>query len=193
VPRSAALLVVLLIAACGACAEPGTAPQAGAATEEPAQAAGRSPGPERNPQDLDFAHAVSALHQQALAMVRMVDARRVSPAVRRLADDIRLHRAAELEELEALLRGLGERPHQDLHGSAGELTMEDLSQLYAHRVAGFEKAWLEAMRGNHRGAVSLARTEVDRGLNIDARELARALVRSQRADLDAIEELAAAR
>jgi uncharacterized protein (DUF305 family) len=192
VPRLAALLVALLVAACGACAEPGPAQRA-EATGDLSRASGRSPGPERNPQDVDFAHAVTALHQQALAMVRMVDAKQVSPSLRRVADTIRRHRRAELDDVSTLLRALGERPHQDLHGSVGELTMRELSRLYAHQGADFEEAWLDAMRGNHRGAVSLARTELARGLNLDARELARDLVRAQGADLEVIEELAAAR
>lgn len=47
------------------------------------------------------------------------------------------------------------------------------------------------MAANHRTAVAMSRAEVDRGLNLALRELARRMVRVQGEQLDALEGLAA--
>ena len=91
-----------------------------------------------------------------------------------------------------MLRAWREEPPQgDFYGNPGELTMRQMSEVYELEGAAFEKRWLEAMIGNHRGAIAMSRAEVDSGLNLEARELARRLVRTQGAQLAELERLAA--
>lgn len=179
------VLLLLLAAGCTTKAEL-SATEPSDATAEP------SVSLDHNPTDSTYVHELSAMHWQAVDLVTMVGTKDVSVEVADLAVSIGRSRTSELEELERMLRAWNEQPPQgDFHGNPGELTMRQMSELYELDGAAFEELWLERMVGNHRGAVAMSRAEVDHGLNLEARELARRLVRTQGAQLEALEGLAA--
>jgi uncharacterized protein (DUF305 family) len=187
VTRPAALVVVLLLLLAAGCTT-----KTEISATEPSAASARSVSPEHNPTDAAYAHELSAMHWQAVDLVAMVGTKDVSGDVADLAVSIGRSRAAELDELERMMRAWREQPPEgDFHGNPGELTMRQLSELYELEGAVFEEQWLERMIGNHRGAVAMSRAEVDNGLNAEARELASRLVRTQGAQLEALERLAA--
>ncbi|HSE71559.1 MAG TPA: DUF305 domain-containing protein [Nocardioidaceae bacterium] len=146
---------------------------------------------DHNDTDVAYAHELTSLHQQAVDMVAMVANKRVSGELVDVAAAIGRDRSAEIGELESLLRAWKVRPHgPDFHGNPGELTMEQLADLYRLDGAAFEQAWLERMAANHEGAVAMSRAELDQGLNLAARELARRLVKEQQAQVAQLERLA---
>lgn len=145
-------------------------------------------GVEHNETDVAYAHEVSAMHRQAVEMVTMLGNREVSPQVRELAAEIARDRSDDLVALGRLLRAWRVPPHgADFHGNPGELTMREMADLYALEGPEFEQQWVAKMVANHRGAVAMSRAEVDRGLNVAARELARRLAETQAAQAAALE------
>jgi len=149
-------------------------------------------GAERNETDEAYVHELSAMHHQAISMSVMVANKQVPVALRDLAAEIGESRSAELRELTRVLARWDVKPHgADFHGNPGELTTRELSDLYGLDGARFEEQWLTRMVANHRTAVAMSQAELDRGLNLALRELARRMVRVQGEQLDALEGLAA--
>jgi uncharacterized protein (DUF305 family) len=180
---------VLLLGLTAACT---TRPETGARESmSPAgasRAAEQRVGVEHNETDVAFAHEISAMHRQAVDMVTMLGNREVSPPVRELAAEIARDRSEELVALGKLLRTWRVTPHgADYHGNPGELTMGEMADLYALEGPEFEQQWIARMVANHRGAVAMSRAELDHGLNVAARELARRLAEDQEAQAAALE------
>lgn len=147
---------------------------------------------DHNETDLAYAHELSTQSQQAVDMVAMVANKAVSPELRLVAAEAGRTRVLEVERLSDMLEVWGVAPHgQDFHGNPGELTLEQLSELYALDDAAFEEAWVAHMVANLEGAVAMSRAEVDSGLNLEARELARQLVEAHESQISELERLAA--
>ena len=137
-------------------------------------------GPEHNPTDIAYVDAMISQHQQALDMVTMVTRKDVSAAVAEEAAAIDEARSDELAAFGRLARAWDLPPHPpEFHGNPGELTVQQLSDLYALEGEAFEERWTELMIDNHLGAVAMSRAELADGLNLAARELARALIEVQ--------------
>jgi uncharacterized protein (DUF305 family) len=196
VPRRIALPVVLLLVlgtGCATNAETGPGgggSSAGASAGSPESPGSSQAGAGRNETDEAYVHELSAMHQQAISMVAMVSSKEVSDSVRDLADEIGRSRSEEAADLARTQRRWGLAPHADYHGNPGELTMRQMSDLYDLDGAEFEEQWLLKMAANHRTAVAMSQAEVDSGLDLAVRELARSLVKVQGAHLDALEQLA---
>jgi uncharacterized protein (DUF305 family) len=189
VHRPATVLVVIILGLAAACT---TRSEVVARDTTPVGGASRTAeqkvGVEHNETDVAYAHEVSAMHRQAVEMVTMLGNREVSPQVRELAAEIARDRSEELVALGKLLRAWRVPPHgADFHGNPGELTMREMADLYALEGPEFEQQWVARMVANHRGAVAMSRAEVDRGLNVAARELARRLAETQAAQAAALE------
>lgn len=180
------LLLLALTAACTAGSEPLSS--GGADAVGTSKGTSQRVGAEHNETDVAYAHEVSALHRQAVDMVAMLGNKEVSVPVRDLAAVIGRARTAELDELDELLRSWRIPPHGvDFHGNPGELTIGEMSDLYALEGEEFEQQWLVRMVANHRGAVAMSRAEVDHGLNVTARDLARRLAQIQHQHAQALE------
>lgn len=190
--RPTALVVVPLLLL-----GPGCTTKAELSTPELADGAGAttaSPrvGAERNETDEAYVHELSAMHQQAISMSVMVANKQVPASLRDLAVEIGESRSEELRDLTGILARWDVKPHgADFHGNPGELTSREMSDLYGLDGEQFEERWLDRMAANHRTAVAMSEAEVDRGLNLALRELARRMVRVQGEQLDALEGLAA--
>jgi uncharacterized protein (DUF305 family) len=79
-------------------------------------------------------------------------------------------------------------PHRpDFHGNPGELTMDQLSELYALDGTAFEERWTQRMIDNHLGAVAMSKAELDDGLNLGTREFARGLIMLQQSQVEKLE------
>jgi uncharacterized protein (DUF305 family) len=191
VHRPAAALVVLLLGLTAACTtRPELVPRESTSTSGASRTAEQRVGLEHNETDVAYAHEVSAMHRQAVDMVTMLGNREVSPQVRELAAEIARDRSEELVALGKLLRAWRVPPHgADYHGNPGELTMREMADLYALEGPEFEEQWVARMVANHRGAVAMSRAELDRGLNVAARELARRLAETQAAQAAALEDV----
>jgi len=189
--RPTALVVVLLLLGPGCTTKTELSTAKGADVGAPSTASARV-GAERNETDEAYVHELSAMHHQAISMSVMVANKQVPVALRDLAAEIGESRSAELRELTRVLARWDVKPHgADFHGNPGELTPRELSDLYGLDGARFEEQWLTRMVANHRTAVAMSQAELDRGLNLALRELARRMVRVQGEQLDALEGLAA--
>ena len=190
-PLTAALAAaLLLLAGCGGETE-------GSAAPEPSKT-------EHNCADVTFATDMLPHHAQALSMVDLTLGRKLDPEVADLAEQIRDTQVPETETMVDWLTEWGEpipetsRDHAnaDSHDGMemgsdmpGILTGEEMQELEDAPDAEFEQLFLEMMIEHHEGAIEMAKTELDEGRYIPARDLAEGIVSGQQAEIDTMESL----
>lgn len=182
----------------------GSSPAAAEATASPAPA---SPGAGDwfNAADVAFARGMVPHHEQAVTMSDVVLAKEgLDPRVAELATQITAAQGPEIERLTAWLRewgsdasapgshgssGGGEAGDAGGHGMSGMMSEADLADLAAAEGAAAGRLFLTQMIEHHEGAVAMARTELERGEHAGARDMARAIVDSQSAEIARMRDL----
>jgi len=157
------------------------------ATESPTVTAPpTSAGPEHDQQDVSFASMMVPHHQQALEMSDIVLGKQgVDPQVTQLAQQIRSAQAPEIDAMNSWLQGWGVTPPPMDH--SGHMDgMLDEKQMDALRQADGPEAgrlFLEGMIEHHQGAADMARAELEKGQNPQAKALAEQIIASQEAEI----------
>lgn len=149
-----------------------------------------------NADDITFATAMIPHHQQAVTMSALVPARSTDPKVIALAQQISAAQEPEIETLKAFLVQWQENPGDDTgHGDHGGMAMTGMvddatmKQLESLKGAEFDTLWLRSMIGHHEGAVEMAKTEIAKGDNEDAKSLAQHIVTDQEAEIAQMEQM----
>ncbi|SEF14779.1 DUF305 domain-containing protein [Jiangella alba] len=148
---------------------------------------------EFTPADVDFARQMIPHHAQAVEMAAMLPADGVSPELVELAAAIAGAQQPEIDQMTAMLDRWGFVPPPleggHAHEMAGMLTEDDLAALGAATGAEFERMWLTMMIEHHEGAVDMAETQLDDGIDPEARELAEEIVDAQQAEIMRMERM----
>lgn len=170
--RSLAAASLLLLAACG--------------------------GSDHDEADVRFAQQMVPHHAQAVEMAdQALDTSR-EPDVRRLAEQIRAAQDPEIETMTGWLEEWGEDVPDTSGGSGamsgmdgmeGMMSEAEMEQLDTTDGAAFDRLWLRLMVEHHRGAVEMARAEQADGRYDAAVDLAEEVERTQRAEIDEMEQL----
>ncbi|WP_166848699.1 DUF305 domain-containing protein [Isoptericola sp. BMS4] len=185
----------------------GSSPAAADATASPAPASPDA-GDWFNADDVAFARGMVPHHEQAVTMSDVVLAKEdLDPRVAELATQITEAQGPEIERLTGWLSEWGsDAPAHDSHGSSGddagddtgghgmsgmmsEADLADLADLAAADGAAADRLFLTQMIEHHEGAVAMARTEIERGEHTGARDMARAIVDSQSAEIARMRDL----
>ncbi|PWV50281.1 DUF305 domain-containing protein [Nocardiopsis sp. L17-MgMaSL7] len=145
---------------------------------------------EHNDADVMFAQMMIPHHEQAVTMADLADTR-AGNEVEELAVEIRDAQGPEIEQMETLLDSWGadresEMDHSDMDGM---LTEEQMTELEGAEGERFDTLFLEFMVLHHKGAVDMARTELDDGVNPEARELAQEIIDAQESEIQQMNEL----
>lgn len=141
--------------------------------------------------DVDFALQLQAHHQQALVMAGMAVDKATSPQIRQLAERINETQGREIDLLAAWIQKVadqgaklpghgpgGHGPHGP--GMMSEADMGDLKRASGGR---FDEMWLRMMIEHHRGALVMAHDELEHGQNAQTQQLARDVLRTQKAEI----------
>ncbi|MEQ4306073.1 DUF305 domain-containing protein [Plantactinospora sp. B6F1] len=206
---SAALLVAVLLA--GGCAGSAPAPASvpGTPTGVPPAVAGRPSGPAGTPgpsgapsvsglsgpfngTDIAWLQLAVALHERVLPVLELVPTRSTDPAVRRLAAEIREGHRADIDRFRALLDRSGAprtNPHAG-HDMPGMVTDADLATLGAATGVEFHRLFGRHLRAHLEQSVRVADTEQRSGAEPTTTVLAGAVVRTGRAYLARLDQLA---
>lgn len=181
----------------------GSSPAAADATASPAPASPDA-GDWFNADDVAFARGMVPHHEQAVTMSDVVLAKEdLDPRVAELATQITEAQGPEIERLTGWLREWGsDVPAHDSHGSSGGddagghgmsgmMSEADLADLAAADGAAADRLFLTQMIEHHEGAVAMARAELERGEHAGARDMARAIVDSQSAEIAHMRDLLA--
>ncbi len=183
--------VLALLTACGG----------GESSDEHA-AHGAGGGQGFNAADVQFATDMIPHHAQALSMVDLTVGQDLSPEVEALAEEIRIAQAPEIEEMAAWLEKWGKpipdtsRDHagHDMGGATdmpGMASMDDMTALQKATGPEFEQMFLTMMIEHHEGAIEMARSELDDGENVAAKNLAQDIITGQEREITTMQELLA--
>ncbi|MER7330515.1 MULTISPECIES: DUF305 domain-containing protein [unclassified Micromonospora] len=185
----------LALTACGGDGHP--SPGAGhgtPATSGPAATA--SAAAAFNDADAMFAQMMIPHHRQAVEMSELAATRAADPEVKRLAEEIKAAQAPEIATMSGWLAAWGrpvpspgaEMPHMD-HGMPGMMSDADMEKLAAASGREFDRQFLTMMIAHHEGAVTMARDELARGTNAEAKALAQQIVTAQQAEIVTMEKI----
>ncbi|GAB2857040.1 DUF305 domain-containing protein [Nocardioides pacificus] len=154
-----------------------------------------------NDADITFAQGMIPHHEQAVEMAQQATDQAESTEVKDLAAKIEEAQAPEIEQLTAWLEewdadvpstGMdhGDMGHGDAEsGMSGMMTEEDMDKLEGTNGSAFDQMFLEMMIEHHRGAVSMAKTEVADGKNADAIDMAEEIITTQNDEIEQMERL----
>lgn len=140
--------------------------------------------------DVHFAQMMIPHHEQAVEMSDLADTR-AGDEVRPLAEQIRAAQGPEIEQMEALLDGWGAEVAHDMDHAEmdGMLSEEQMAELESAEGDAFDALFLELMVLHHEGAVTMARTELDEGVDPQARELAQEIIDAQEEEIAHMNDL----
>jgi uncharacterized protein (DUF305 family) len=159
----------------------------------PALAAGKA-----NATDRAFAREMVPHHQMATEMAEMAKTDGEHAKIRRLARTIIKAQSAEIRTLKRIAENLGVTPAEmPTDGEMSEQTMRDLETLgLTEEQSGmtmdmselegaepFDRMFIDMMIAHHRGAIRMARAELDEGEHRRLRGIARAIVRDQKKEI----------
>lgn len=157
-----------------------------------------------NDADVSFAQGMIPHHQQAVTMADLALRQSQHQEVRALATQIRAAQQPEIETMQGWLKAWGKpvqppsnasMPGMD-HGSSTSMTMSggmmsdaDMNRLSTLTGAAFDRAFLSGMIVHHQGAIAMAQTERSNGAFPDAKHMAEAIISSQQAEIDHMNQL----
>ena len=147
-----------------------------------------------NDADVMFASMMIVHHEQAIEMSDIVLAKDgVAPEVVELAEQIKAAQGPEIEQLQGWLGDWGVNPEEQQmdgmdHGD-GMMTEDDLAALESANGPEASRLFLEQMIAHHQGAIEMAETELANGKNADALALAQAVVDTQSAEIETMQDL----
>jgi uncharacterized protein (DUF305 family) len=141
-----------------------------------------------NDADVDFLQMMYPHHAQAVEMAKMVPSHTQNQQLIALAAQVAKAQAPEMQQITDLLAGFGEPAPSATEGHGGHdmpgmMTDAQMSSLQAADGADFDRQWLEMMIDHHEGAVEMAQTELNAGVNPQSRQLATAIVADQEAEI----------
>ncbi len=155
-----------------------------------------------NPADVAFARGMIPHHEQAVEMAELARTRAGSAEVRDLARRIAAAQEPEITQMQGWLEDWGQQGtdgggmgHDSGHGDDGDgsgtgmMSEADMKSLEDSSGAEFDEMFLSMMIEHHEGAVSMARTELRDGQNDAARQLAREIMKTQRAEISEMQRL----
>ena len=187
----------------------GTAPSTttGAATAKPSSYPPVTPGPAatgaHNDADVKFATDMIPHHGQAVVMSDLILAHSQNAQVKSLATAIKNAQGPEIATMSGWLKGWGATPadpyehamgmpdggHAGHGGMAGMMTQEQMREFAAARGALADKAFLTMMIEHHQGAVEMAKTELAKGANPQAKALAQQIISSPQSEIEQMKKL----
>jgi len=144
---------------------------------------------DHNAQDVSFAKEMTSHHRQAVEMSTMALAQGSSAKVKDLATRIKAAQDPEIQMMNGWISSWGEKPssggmdHSAMGSDMGMMTDAQMSDLRATSGPAFDRLFLSMMVGHHQGAVTMARTQLDKGKYQPAKQLAQSIITAQEKEI----------
>jgi len=152
-----------------------------------------------NNADVMFAQMMIPHHEQAIEMSDMAldPTMGASEEILDLATQIKDAQDPEITQMKNLLMAWNKPEAADSgmdHSSmmSGMMSSDEMAELGKKMGKDFDVAWAEAMIAHHEGAIEMANTVLDDGINADIRALAQAVIKGQQAEIETLRSLVAA-
>lgn len=157
-----------------------------------------------NDADVSFAQGMIPHHQQAIEMSDMLLAKQgIDPRVVSLANQIKAAQGPEIQQLQGWLAdwgvattspgggmpGMPGHDMGDMSGGGGMMSEQDMAALRDAQGVEASRLFLTQMTEHHKGAITMAQTEVDSGQFAPAIEMARSIISSQQKEIDTMQQI----
>jgi len=137
-----------------------------------------------NDADVMFLQMMYPHHAQAIDMSKLVTDRSDNQQVITLAQNIEKAQGPEMTQMTDLLASFGKpAPSADSGHMTGMMSSEQMASLQALSGAAFDRTWLQMMINHHTGAIDMSNTELQDGINPDAKKMAQAIIANQQAEI----------
>jgi uncharacterized protein (DUF305 family) len=174
-----------------------------AASPPSTPAGGGTQAPAHNDADVMFAQGMIPHHQQAIEMSDMLLAKQgIDPAVVSLANQIKAAQGPEIEQMQGWLAdwgvaatapggGMPSMPGHDMGDMGGEgmMSEQDMTALRGAQGVEASRLFLTQMVEHHKGAITMAQNEIDKGQFSPAVEMARSIIASQQKEIDTMQQI----
>lgn len=156
-----------------------------------ATTASAQPSSDFDSADVMFVQMMIPHHQQAIEMAGLAETRASHKEVKQLAAKIKGEQQPEINTMESWLRAWGKpAPSGGMgHSMPGMMPEADMKKLEKARGAAFDRTFLKMMIAHHKGAIEMARTEQEHGANPQAKQLAKNIESSQRAEVKQMQKM----
>jgi uncharacterized protein (DUF305 family) len=160
---------------------------------------------DHNDADVMFAQHMIPHHQQAVEMSDIVLAKQgVDPRVTQLATAIKAAQGPEIKQMQDWLGRWGNpaMPPMDtseadgghgMEGTSGDamgmMSDEQMAALKDAQGAEVNRLFLTGMIAHHEGAIGMAQSEIDDGKYTPAIDMARAIAKTQQAEIDTMKDI----
>lgn len=158
---------------------------------------------DHNAQDVSFAQEMIGHHQQAVEMSTMALSQAASPKVKDLATRIKAAQDPEIQMMKGWLSSWDEPETASSGGThhgggggtmasgTGMMTDAQMTELRGASGAAFDRMFLTMMIEHHQGAVTMARTEIEKGKHVPAKQLAQTIIDAQQKEITEMQGLLA--
>lgn len=188
----AALTVLFALAGCGGEENPAGTAAVTSSTSTSASAEAE----EHNDADVMFLQMMIPHHAQAIEMSELiVDKDDVDELVVDLAERVIAAQQPEIEQMSGWLETWDEDVPDTGSGMEmdgpmnGMLSQEDVDAIGAATGAEAARLYLEGLKAHHAGAIGMAQSQLEDGMNADVLALAETIIEMQQAEIDEIDEL----
>jgi uncharacterized protein (DUF305 family) len=144
-----------------------------------------------NDADVMFAQQMIPHHTQAIEMSDTLLAKQgIDPRVTELANQIKAAQGPEIQQMQGWLTQWGTPSippmsgHGDMPGMSGIMSEQDMTALKDAQGVDAGKLFLTQMITHHKGAITMAQSEIKDGQYPPAVEMARAIVTTQQQEID---------
>ncbi|WP_181777203.1 DUF305 domain-containing protein [Amycolatopsis pittospori] len=169
------------------------------------QAGTVAPGPvqrdQPNEADVEYMTMMIPHHRQAKVMTDLVPGKTANEQIRAIAGRISVAQDGEVAMMRTWLTdrgkpvpGEGHEGHGGAHDHAlmpGMATEAQLADLRAASGVAFEKLFLDLMIAHHQGALTMAETQLGKGVEIKAQEMAQEVITGQSAEIERMKTMRA--
>ena len=189
---STALITTLVLAGCGQNNDPGmSGMDHGSSSSSPSSSEASA---DFNAADEMFVTMMIPHHQQAIEMADLILGKDgIDERVVTLAQQIKDAQQPEIETMQGWLAEWGvssdDMDMGEMEHGGGMMSDEDMAALESASGAEAAPLFLEQMIAHHQGAIEMAETELANGKNADALALAQAVVDTQSAEIETMQDL----
>ncbi|MEO8816014.1 MAG: DUF305 domain-containing protein [Mycobacterium sp.] len=147
-------------------------------------------GSAHSTEDVRFLQDMVGHHGQAVELAALVGDHSSDPRLNALAQQIDAEQRVEVYGFQAqLLQWEAPPAAGDDAGMVGLVDRATMAKLAALHGAAFEKLWLQSMIEHHRGAITMAQSEIADGQSPDVVGIAQSVAATQQAAIDRMNEL----
>lgn len=144
--------------------------------------------------DVMFVQMMIPHHQQAVDMAALAETRASDPELKLLAAKIKAAQDPEITTMTAWLTAWGQPSaaaggHLGHGGMPGVMSAEEMTQLAAAKGVDFDRMFARMMIAHHAGAIQMASDEEANGVNRNAKALAAQIMKTQYAEIEALQKI----